>query len=110
LRDEPESKPKKTNKMTQDFKNQVAKETIEIVNQFIAYATEDITIAKTQGCLSVTGTEHGCIDITFENGVFNVVGRKNYTEITPLLIEGNEREMMTLLINSYVIEQDTPIK
>ena len=44
------------------------------------------------------------MDITFENGVFNVIGRKNYTDITNLLIEGNEREMMTLLLNSYVVE------
>jgi len=90
--------------MNKEFKNQVAKETIEIVNQMIEYAKEDISIAKTNGCLSVTGTEHGCMDITFENGVFNVIGRKNYTDITNLLIEGNEREMMTLLLNSYVVE------
>lgn len=96
--------------MINHFKNQVSKEVIETINQFMQYAIEDVTIAKNQGCLSVTGTEHGCMDITFENGVFNVVGRKNYTDLTHLLIEGNEREMMTLLINSYVVEQDTPLK
>lgn len=96
--------------MTNQFKNQVSKEVIETINQFMQYAMEDVSIAKSQGCLSVTGTEHGCMDITFENGVFNVVGRKNYTDLTHLLIEGNEREMMTLLMNSYVIEQDTPLK
>jgi len=96
--------------MSNQFKNQVSKEVIETINQFMQYAMEDVSIAKLQGCLSVTGTEHGCMDITFENGVFNVVGRKNYTDLTHLLIEGNEREMMTLLMNSYVIEQDTPLK
>jgi len=90
--------------MNKEFKNQVAKETIEIVNQMIEYAKEDISIAKENGCMSVTGTEHGCMDITFEDGVFNVIGRKNYTDITKLLVEGNERQMMTLLLNSYVVE------
>ena len=90
--------------MTNQFKNQVKTETIEIVNQMIECAKEDISIAKTEGCLSVIQTKHGCLDITFENGVFNVTGRKNYTELTHLLIKGTETELMTLLLTSYVVE------
>ena len=79
------------------------------------YANEDISILKNEGCMSVTGTDHGCMDLTFINDVFSkdfhtysAIGRKRNLngkiEITNLLNNGTEKELMELLMCSYIIE------
>ena len=90
--------------MLESTKNQIANEVITTINALRNYAIEDTTIAKENGCMSVTGTEHGCMDITFDNGMFNCVARKNYTELTTLLSNGSQNEMIALLMTSYIIE------
>ena len=80
--------------MLESTKNTIANEVRSTINALRSYAIEDTTIAK----------EHGCMDITFDNGMFNCVARKNYTELTTLLSNGSENEMIALLMTSYVIE------
>jgi len=103
--------------MLESTKNQITKEVIETINALTQYAKEDISILKSEGCMSVTGTQHGCIDLTFEK-TFNsrkfqinnyfAIGRKRNSngqiEITKLLSNGTEKQLMELLICSYTIE------
>tara|TARA_R110000787_G_scaffold39292_1_gene98647 strand:- start:17 stop:430 length:414 start_codon:yes stop_codon:yes gene_type:complete len=106
---------KNQTKMLESTKNTITKEVIETINALTQYANEDISILKNEGCMSVTGTENGCMDLTFINDVFSkdfhtysAIGRKRnlngQIEITNLLKFGTEKELKTLLMTSYIIE------
>ena len=94
--------------MLESTKNQITKEVIATINALTQYAKEDISILKSEGCMSVTGTQHGCLDLTIDKNLFSAIGRKRNSngqiEITSLLNYGTEKEMMELLMLSYTIE------
>mgnify|MGYP003624680480 FL=1 len=99
---------KNQTKMLESTKNTIANEVIETINALTQYANEDISILKNEGCMSVTGTENGCMDLTFDKYFFSAIGRKRnlngQIEITNLLKFGTEKELKTLLMTSYIIE------
>ena len=110
---------KKPTKMLESTKNTITKEVIETINALTRYAKEDISILKNEGCMSVTGTDHGCMDLTIDkvmgvgNNIFSAIGRKRNSngqiEITSLLNFGTEKELMELLMCSYTIDEETNV-
>jgi|TARA_R110000751_G_scaffold192339_2_gene297949 hypothetical protein len=90
--------------MTNQFKNQVSSEVLSTIDALKLYAIEDITLLKSEGGMSICNTEHGTLHLTFENNLFSCYGAKSFNDITELLKNGTEIQMITLLMCSYTIE------
>lgn len=71
----------------------------EINNSLNAFATEDLEILQTQGCLAVTDTKYGVLHLDLEDE--NVVA---FADGKELLNTNDEDEVRDFLIESYTIE------
>jgi hypothetical protein len=74
--------------------------TTEFKNQLLAYAQEDINIAKEQGSIMITDTVYGLLTIEKNGNTYVARNRHNHM-ISDLCMEN---DMVQFIAESYTIE------
>jgi len=72
----------------------------------LKYAKKDIALVMKQGFMSIFGTKHGLLNLSYEDGVFTISDNKfnPRTESYNVLFEGDKKGAIDFVANSYVVE------
>ncbi len=68
--------------------------TTEILTQ---YANEDLNLLIEEGCMSITGTKKGLLNLEFENNIFTI----QYNNYSSTFQTPDKECVIDFLINSY---------
>lgn len=79
--------------------------TQEIKALTIRYAISDTDLLEDEGSMAITGTKHGCLNLSFENGTYMIVANKTYTDHSEVLNTTNRNEVIEFIASSYIVEE-----